>query len=165
MSEPSFELEQNKNISNAGGSNTNYYGKKFEDKTNNHKRLLENGYLKKYYSSMKNSSDCYLSKKFEGKTIVFVSQSGLKKYLKFKYGIDSFRFPDESYIIEYDDGRKFIKILEKKHQRVEGSVENKLWSGPSLKREYELVLGEHFKITYGFCVSDFLKKKFMSVKI
>ena len=66
MSEPSFELEQNKNISNAGGSNTNYYGKKFEDKTNNHKRLLENGYIKKYYSNMKNSSDSYLSKKFEG---------------------------------------------------------------------------------------------------
>ena len=50
-----------------------------------------------------------------------------------------------------------IKILEKKEQNVEGSVETKLWSGPSLKREYELVLGNDFKVHYGFCVSEFLK--------
>jgi len=29
-----------------------------------------------------------------------------------------------------------IKIVEKKEQNVEGSVETKLWSSPSLKREY-----------------------------
>ena len=28
----------------AGGANTNYYGKKFEEKTNNQQRLLEIGY-------------------------------------------------------------------------------------------------------------------------
>lgn len=75
----------------AGGANTNYYGKKFEEKTNNNKRLLE-----------------------------------------------------------------------KKEQRVEGSVETKLWSGPSLKREYELVLGTEFEVFYGFCVSEFLKNKLIS---
>jgi len=45
---------------------------------------------------------------------------------------------------------------------VEGSVENKLWTGPSFKREYELVLGDSFKIHYGFCVNEFLKKKLIS---
>lgn len=30
----------------AGGSNTNYYGKLFEEKTNNEKRLLGDGYEK-----------------------------------------------------------------------------------------------------------------------
>jgi len=30
----------------AGGSNTNYYGKKFEQKTSNELRLLNNGYSK-----------------------------------------------------------------------------------------------------------------------
>jgi hypothetical protein len=45
---------------------------------------------------------------------------------------------------------------------VEGSVETKLWSGPSLKREYELVLGNDFEVHYGFCVSEFLKKKIIS---
>lgn len=112
---------------NAGGANTNLYGKSFEDKT-----------------------------------IVFVLQSGLKTYMKNKYGITIFRCPDEAYIIEYTSGRKVIKILEKKKQRVEGSVETKLWAGPSLKREYELVCEGNFEVYYGFCVSDFLKKKLVS---
>jgi len=83
-------------------------------------------------------------------------------YMKNKYNIELFRCPDEAYIIEYTNGRKVIKILEKKEQNVEGSVETKLWSGPSLKREYELVLGTDFEVFYGFCVSDFLKNKFVS---
>ena len=98
----------------------------------------------------------------QDKTIVFVSQNGLKKYMKHKYNIDLFRWPDEAYIIEYNTGKKIIKILEKKEQNVCGSVETKLWSGPSLKREYELVLGNDFEVHYGFCVSDFLKKKITS---
>ena len=73
-----------------------------------------------------------------------------------------FRCPDEAYIIEYTSGRKVIKILEKKEQNVEGSVETKLWSGPSLKREYELALGNDFTVFYGFCVSEFLKQKLIS---
>ena len=32
--------------SGAGGANTNYYGKKFEEKTNNQQRLSEMGYTK-----------------------------------------------------------------------------------------------------------------------
>jgi len=83
-------------------------------------------------------------------------------YMKNKYNIDLFRYPDEAYIIEYTSGRKVIKILEKKEQNVEGSVETKLWSGPSLKREYELVLGAEFEVFYGFCVSEFLKNKLIS---
>ncbi len=67
-----------------------------------------------------------------------------------------------AYIIEYTCGRKVIKILEKIEQNVEGSVETKLWSGPSLKREYELVLGAEFEVFYGFCVSEFLKNKLIS---
>lgn len=146
-----------------GGSNTNYYGKKFEEKTNNKQRLLENGYsLESFTKKPKKTYDYYLLKKFENKTIVFVLQNGFKNYMKNKYNIDLFRCPDEAYIIEYMDGRKVIKILEKKEQNVDGSVETKLWSGPSLKREYELVLGEDFEVFYGFCVSDFLKRKLIS---
>ena len=59
---------------------------------------------------------------------------------------------------------KVIKILEKKEQNVEGTVETKLWSGPSLKREYELVLGDEFEVFYGFCVNDFLKNKLISTE-
>lgn len=143
----------------AGGTNTNYYGKKFEEKTNNEKRLLDIG-----YNRFEEKKKYYLSKTFEDKTITFVLQSGLKPYMKSKYNIDLFRCPDEAYIIDYKCGRKVIKILEKKEQNVEGSVETKLWSGPSLKREYELVLGPEFEVSYGFCLSDFLKHKLLSQK-
>lgn len=147
----------------AGGVNTNYYGKKFEEKTNNQQRLLTLGYIKNSFTQKpKKAYDYYLAKTFETKTIVFVLQNGLKTYMKNKYNITMFRCPDEAYIIEYTSGRKVIKILEKKEQNVEGSVETKLWSGPSLKREYELVLGPEFEVFYGFCVSEFLKHKLVS---
>ena len=142
----------------AGGANTNYNGKNFEEKTNNEQRLLASGFEKISFTK----NNYYLKKTFEDRTIIFVLQNGLKTYIKTKYNIDLYRFPDEAYIIEYNNGEIVIKILEKKNQNVEGSVETKLWSGPSLKREYELVLGNRFKIEYGFCVSDFLKKKFTS---
>lgn len=140
----------------AGGANTNAYGKKFEEKTHNQTRLLNAGYTMHCLNKKYN----YLSKTFDHKTVVFVSQNGLKLYMKHKYNIELFRCPDEAYIFEYAD-RKVIKILEKKEQNVEGSVETKLWAGPSLKREYELVLGD-FEVVYGFCVSDFLKQKLIS---
>jgi hypothetical protein len=147
----------------AGGAKTNYYGKKFEDKTNNEERLLNDGYIKHSFTQKpKKAYDYYLSKTLEDKKIVFVLQNGLKMYMKNKYNLELFRCPDEAYIIEYTTGRKVIKILEKKEQNVEGSVETKLWSGSSLKREYELVLGLEFEVFYGFCVSEFLKKKLIS---
>jgi len=147
----------------AGGANTNYYGKQFEKKTNNQNRLLEMGYIKNSFTKKpKKVYDYYLSKTFEDKTIVFVLQNGLKSYMKNKYKIELFRCPDEAYIIEYTSGRKVIKILEKKEQNRDGSVETKLWAGPSLKREYELVLGSDFEVFYGFCVSEFLKNKIVS---
>jgi hypothetical protein len=149
--------------SGAGGANTTFYGKKFEEKTNNQQRLLEIGYTKNSFTKKpKKAYDYYLSQTFEDKNVVFVLQNGLKIYMKNKYNIDLFRCPDEAYIIEYTCGRKIIKILEKKEQNVEGSVETKLWSGPSLKREYELVLGVEFEVFYGFCLNDFLKKKLIS---
>ena len=163
MSELNTQLPITNKGTGAGGANTNYYGKKFEEKTNNQQRLLEIGYIKNSFTQKpKKAYDYYLSKTFEDKTIVFVLQNGLKMYMKNKYNIDMFRCPDEAYIIEYTSGRKVIKILEKKEQNVEGSVETKLWSGPSLKREYELVLGPEFEVFYGFCISDFLKHKLNS---
>jgi hypothetical protein len=147
----------------AGGTNANYYGKKFEEKTNNQIRLLNDEYIKNSFTKTpKKTYNYYLSKTFEDKTIVFVLQHGLKIYMKNKYNIELFRCPDEAYIIEYNTGKKVIKILEKKEQNVNGSVETKLWSGPSLKREYELVLGDNFVVQYGFCVSKFLKEKLIS---
>jgi hypothetical protein len=148
----------------AGGKNTNRFGKEFETLTCNQKRLLEMGYVK--FSFTKNPTkvyDFYLSKTFEDKTIIFVLQQGLKDYMKIKYNIHMIRQPDEAYIVEYKDGRKVIKILEKKEQRVEGSVDVKLWAPGYLKREYEIVCNG-FEIQYALTVSDFLKNKFTTVE-
>jgi hypothetical protein len=84
--------------------------------------------------------------------------------MKNKYNIELFRAPDEAYIIEYNNGKKVVKILEKKNQNVNGSVEDKLWAGPSFLKEYEKILGKFFNVHYGFCVSQFLKNKFTNEK-
>jgi hypothetical protein len=141
----------------AGGSNTNNYGKKFEEKTNNEYRLLlEQGFKK-------NELTKDLTKKNDDLECTFTTQGGLKKLMKREYDVDIFRCPDEAYVIEFSSDRKVvIHILEKKEQRVAGSVETKLWSGPSLKKEYELVLGDRFEVQYGFCVSSFLKEKILN---
>jgi len=96
----------------AGGANTNLYGKIFEEKTNNETRLLEQGFTKTAINK-KTKFGYYLSKTFEDKKIVFVLQSGLKEYIKTFYNIELFRCPDEAYIIEYANGKRVIKILEK----------------------------------------------------
>jgi len=144
----------------AGGANTNKNGKKFEEKTSNRERLLEMGFIENVTQKY-NQRFVYFNKRMEEYSIVFLEQGDLQKYMKHNYNLDLFRNPDEAYIIEYNDGRKVIKILEKKTQNVEGSAETKLWSGPSLKREYEIVL-EEFEVEYCFCVSEFLQKKILS---
>lgn len=158
-----YTLHINQHVMNkgicAGGKNTTYQGKRFEESTNNELKLLEQGYIKFKIPSLKKY---YLSKQFDDKKVIFISQSMFKGYMKDKYGINVFRCPDEAYILEYSDGKKVLKILEKKVQNVEGSVETKIWSGPSLKREYELVLGSYFKVCYGFCINNFLEDKLKS---
>ena len=134
---------------------------RFEDKTNNEKRLLDKGFIK-YKAKENKFHDYYLEKTFIDKKVIFVLQGGLKKYMKENYNIEIFRYPDEAYIIEYNNGKKVVKILEKKEQKVNGTTETKLWACPSLKREYEIIMGPEFEVQYGLCVNDFLKKKIFS---
>ncbi len=163
------EIEMPKTITNvivnkgtkAGGKNTNYYGKKFEEKTDNETRLLEQGY-EKIVLNKDSKYGYYLFKTFEDKTITFVSQNGLKEFIKDKYDIELFRCPDEAYIIEYKDGKNKMLILEKKEQRVAGSVDTKLLSGPIFREEYEEALEGKFEVVYAFCVSEYLQNKIMS---
>jgi hypothetical protein len=148
----------------AGGANTNKTGKPFEENTDNLKRMLDREMLdREMLDRGFETQKTWITKTFEDKTVVIVNQHSLKQYVKHKYEIkDIYRCPDEAYIIEYSTGKKVIKILEKKMQNVEGSVETKLFAGPSLKREYELMFGPEFEIHYGFCVSEFLQKKITS---
>lgn len=160
--ENEISLKVNKGTG-AGGKNTNVNGKGFEQITDIESKLFENKFEKKILK--KNKYGYYLYKNINTNTnnnkIIYLSQNGLKLYFKKNFNIELFRCPDEAYIIE-KDGKYTVKILEKKAQCVEGSVETKLWSGPSLKREYEIIMGENFSIEYAFCVSNFLKEKINS---
>ncbi len=152
--------KKNKGIG-AGGKETNVKGKEFEELTNNSNNLLKDKYIKK--SINKSKFGHFLNKKIdENVEINFVLQSGLKTYFEHFHKITMFRNPDEAYIIKKGD-TIIVKILEKKEQSVEGSVETKLWAGPSLKREYELILHKHFgekvKVEYAYTLSKFLQDK------
>lgn len=143
----------------AGGKNTNKNGKSFENITDIETKLIENKYEKMKMD--KSKYGYYLYKNIDNNKIIYVSQNGLKLYIKQKFDIELFRNPDEAYIIE-KNGKYIIKILEKKAQNVEGSIETKLWSGPALKREYEIIMGNNYVIEYAFCVSKFLQEKLIS---
>lgn len=144
---------------NAGGINTNIYGKLFEYKTNIENYLCEIGFVKKRMND--NKYGYYLKKRIKNIKIIYLTQTGLKTYFILKYRIILCRNPDEAYIIKTKD-KCIVKILEKKEQHCEGSVETKLWSGPSLKREYEIILGDKFIVDYAYSVNNFLSKKFNS---
>jgi len=157
---------------NAGGKNTNLFGKKFEDLTNIESTLFKKKFKKININNSKYGY--YFIKNFRDKEIIFTMQNGLKLYMKKYYDINLFRCPDEAYIINYRNENKnksnknninkksIIKILEKKEQNVDGSVETKLWCGPSLKREYEIILEDKFVVNYAFCLSSFLQDKIES---
>jgi len=141
----------------AGGYKTNFNGKKFEEYTNNESRLLENGYIKTVYN--KNTFGYYLSKKTEdpSSSIVFVLQDGFKPYMKKTFDIDISFKPDEAYIITHS-GKTTIKILEKKNQNCEGSVDTKLVASYGLRCMYEYICGENFNIEYSLCLSEWFKE-------
>jgi hypothetical protein len=131
----------------AGGATTNENGKKFERDTNSEVHLLNENFTK--YPS-------WLSKTFEDKKVTFTTQAAFKKFIKEKFNRDVCRHPDEAFIVEFTSGRKLVIIIEKKAQNVQGSVDQKLWSSSSLKREYEICLGNDFEVYYGLCLNQTL---------
>ena len=138
----------------SGGKNTTFNGNNFEKIVNVEDILIKDGFKKKYKD--------YFYKTLDDKEIIYLKKNTFKKYITNKFKINMFRLPDQAYIINYKDGRCIIKILEIKEQQVDGSCETKLWSGPSLKREYSIVFGDKFEVCYGFCLSNFFKDKFDS---
>lgn len=128
-------------------------GKLFEQLTDHTPKLLQNGFVRQ--------TSTYWVQYSPGQTITFVSQHAFKSFMKQHYGIQVFRLPDEAYIIERGDTR-ILKILEKRAQHVEGSTELKLLTGPSIKREYQLMVGKQFQVEYAFCLNSFLYDKLIS---
>lgn len=141
------------------GANANMFGHKFEKDTCVEEMLLREGITKNIIA--KGKYGYYLSKKYDDTEIIYVTQTGMKYYFEKEYKIKIFRNPDEAYIIKTKN-EIIIKILEKKEQKCDGSVETKLWSGPSLKREYEILLGKNFIVHYAYCLNKYLSGKFKS---
>ena len=141
----------------AGGDQTNKNGKKWENDTCNKNRLISQGYTYKLGT---------LKKENDNHEISYFAQGDLKRYFKDKCNITIYRNPDEAYLINKRDGSSVLKILEKKFQNVEGSVEDKLLTGAQIKREYELFLQKQgVEVSYAYCLSPFLEKKIKSNKL
>jgi len=151
---------------NAGGSKTTMNGITFEYKTSIEKKLIENDF-NKIIIDRKAKYGYYYQYSKENKKIVYLTQSGFKLYFKKEFNIDVYKQPDEAFLI-FHDNNIYLKILEKKNQNVDGSVEDKLKTGHFNKREYELMLNIKdikFILSYAFCISQFLQDKFESNQI
>jgi hypothetical protein len=146
----------------AGGANTNVNGKSFEHKTENESRLLLSGFERNTIPGCTSKYGYYLVKTVSPtESITYLTQGGLKAYFAHFFKKDMCRSPDEAYLFRNGDTYT-LKILEKKNQNTEGSVDTKLLAGPGFIDEYEFLLGETFTIHYAFCISSFLKKNYIS---
>lgn len=146
----------------AGGANTNVNGKTFEQKTENHSRLLKTGFVHKTIPGSKGKYGYYLVKEISPtESITYLTQGGLKAYFAHFFKKEMCRSPDEAYL--FKNGEAYtLKILEKKNQNTAGSVDTKLLAGRGFIDEYEYLLGESFTIRYAFCISAFLKKDYIA---
>ena len=164
----------------AGGSNTTKNGTLFENKTSIESKLIENNYIKhiinnneKHYYFENNYNNNKYNNKNNKKKIIYMKQNNFKLFLEKEFDVDPediYRKPDEAFLI-ISNNDYHLKILEKKNQNEEGSVEEKIKNGQFNIREYQKMLKDLFKdnkckltISYAFCISDFLKNKFTSDK-
>ena len=171
-----------------GGKNTNLEGKSFEALTENVAKLLEQGFVYNYWNqtskhafTLSKTFDCSPlaisvsgggegavdnigEKRGDGgeKRILYLAQAGFKTFMKNEYGLNFPRYPDEAYLIAYSNGRKVLKILEKKAQHVEGSADTKLMAANAFREEYRFFGEGKFEVEYAFCLNAFFKEKFHS---
>ena len=153
----------------AGGANTTLNGSLFEERTSIENKLLENKYIKKEIDTKnKNKKGYYFEYIDNNIKIIYLTQSGFVSYFAKEFNIDPkylYRRPDEAFLILYNN-QYYLKILEKKNQNCDGSVEDKLKTGLFNKKEYDEILQTQstykFIISYAFCISKFLQNKFES---
>ena len=147
----------------AGGKKTNESGKTYEQKIDCTNYLISNG-----FEFLQNT---YLSKTINNLEILFFQQRELNKYLDKKFNKQIYRIPDQSILIISKEKKPKLIIIEIKNQNVPGSVDEKLWAGIAIKKNYQYWL-EEFEIEYVFILSTFLfnlvienKKKYNGLKI
>ena len=128
----------------AGGKNTTVNGLSFELKTSIENKLLENNF-KKVITNKKSKYGYFLEYEQNNHKIVYLTQFGFKLYFKNEFNIDTYKQPDEAFLI-FNGSTYHLKILEKKNQNVDGSVEDKLKTGLFNKKEYEKMLNNNILI-------------------
>jgi hypothetical protein len=153
----------------AGGANTNKNGLSFEQNTSIEKILETKEYVKTCMN-YKNKK-CYYytyNDKENNQEIIYFTKNGFKLYFRENFDIKPYKEPDEAFLIKKNDNFH-LKILEKKNQNVNGSVEEKLKTGDFTRKEYEMIVNNEnnnkFKVSFAFCISKFLQDKFESNNI
>lgn len=151
----------------AGGANTNKNGLKFEEKTSAEQFLLNEKFSKICMKESNKQCYYYEFNDIDNKRkIIYFTKKGFKMYFRENFDICTYKEPDEAYLI-INDNKYHLKILEKKNQNVEGSVEEKLKTGNFVKQEYELMINDNnnniiFDVSFAFCLSKFLQDKLTS---
>jgi len=153
--------KDNKGIG-AGGANTNKSGKGFEKKTDIIQYLEKLGFVKNKIG--KGKLDYTYEKEIDEMKVIFVQQSGFKTFCKNTFDIHFNRNPDEAFIIKRNEKDYELKIIEKKNQTVNGTVDSKVYNGVYFKYEYSEYLKKnknlHFNFEYAYCLSEYFKTKF-----
>jgi hypothetical protein len=100
-------------------------------------------------------------KLFYDKEILLLKQNDFKRYFK-QYNIC--RKPDEAYVVKYTDTtiKRDLFIIEKKNQNVNGSVSDKLLTGPAFIEYYTQILENEYNIFFIYTVSKFLQDRLNS---
>jgi hypothetical protein len=153
----------------AGGASATIKGLTFEERTNNVPNLIRNGYeVRKIDESAKGKFNYTYTKRTRSVQRAFVKQTGFSKLMKkLDANLQLHRRPDEAYLIyNKQTDTLYVKVLEKKSQTAPGSVDLKLWAGPTLKEEYRRVFlnlrPKNIVVDYAFCLSEYLKQEHMN---
>jgi len=130
-------------------------GKVYENKTSLQDRLI-----KKNFIEITNNNSTYYKKETEYVDYYLFSQQNCRIYFKTNFNIILPRKPDEAILIHHKTKNKYIlRIIEKKFQKCDGSVDEKLYAGYGIKQEYILTLNnENFTVDYCFSLNDWFKK-------
>ena len=145
----------------AGGKNTNITGKAFEKITDMQDWLIKRNFKVVNNEFCTSSFLEYIDKKI---SIQHFTQYSFQQYILKKFNIHFDFLPDCAFIITDKKSNIInIRILEKKTQNGEGSVDTKLFGAPTLKKIYqEKYFGDKFNVNYAYIVNDYYKDKFNS---
>jgi hypothetical protein len=161
----SIDSKESKELINkgtgAGGKNTNKNGLKFENITSIVELLIQNNFTKIVIGKGKND---YIYRGYiNDMEITYVTKRGFSCLMQKEFLLDKknlYKEPDEAFII-LRNNKYYLKIIEKKYQRVPGSAEDKIKNAIYIRDiEYKKNLNNKFtEVDLSYCVNKYLYKK------